>query len=344
MGTAGQADAAAGHPVAKKQDTETASALEQTLQTAVLEGSFDMRGSVGQRWAKSIKSDPKLKSKYKECKGYEAQRSFRQAWAATFWEKVKEERLERVVSQKTQETSGIFEPLEVAIKNEGGSTAAVEGVRKFCMKAMTSESPEKYIRINDWTERLEVNMPKDGWKDTFARRWEVRRTDVAAEKQPDTAKDETAITDGEAKEKGKRGGKKRETSSGPTGGEKKKEKTEFQATVDSLTKTKSLLTATVSSSATMLRSVQLDAAWVWAQKLDEVETIGRINQTLQDFQHNFGFWNDLALLTMLEMRKQYTKAQIQHEFEERHDKAKNLVESLKKVADQLMRMHRARSV
>ena len=90
---------------------ESETKMEEAMK---LDGKFDMRGSVGIKWAAEKKSNPALAAAYSAIgRSYQAQRKFRAEWAARTYSGMKESRIKKDSLMQSDLTMGQYEPFQV---------------------------------------------------------------------------------------------------------------------------------------------------------------------------------------------------------------------------------------
>ena len=119
------------------KDDSKPTELENMVESASIEGKFDMRQRVGQLWARELKLDESLKTKYKECgKNYEAQRKFRTQWSLQKYQLVREERVKIVKQKSSDDTWGSYEPTAIIHEREGKDSAGARATLNYVKKCL----------------------------------------------------------------------------------------------------------------------------------------------------------------------------------------------------------------
>ena len=77
---------------------------------------------------------------------------------------VRNEKREEKQLYEGNKTVGDFFPVKVWIENEGGDAAALDGIEFFMQKALARDDWHRYVQIDEWTNRLEIALPKKSWK------------------------------------------------------------------------------------------------------------------------------------------------------------------------------------
>ena len=139
--------------------------------------SLGLRGTaLGNRWAKALLDDKTLAERYKQTKaeGQLAQKKFRAIWCQGLWNDAKRRRVmtqsrgDRTVSSKD------FAPIGVWVMKEGGYYEAARGVQKFIQKVTERGLHGKYFRVHEWTERMEIAIPKTKITEYMGNDWNVK--------------------------------------------------------------------------------------------------------------------------------------------------------------------------
>ena len=141
---------------------------------AVKTGTFDMRKTVGFKWAKALEADPDLKLAYKAVgKAYSKQREFRQNWAkGVYNDKVQERSIKKENSQRSLQ-KGEYLPVTVIFKREGKDSAALVATQHYiadCIrKAEKGETAngKPFIAWNSMTKRNEFYYLKESHEDIY---------------------------------------------------------------------------------------------------------------------------------------------------------------------------------
>ena len=176
--------------------------LAAACKAAKEKGSFSLHGgTLGNKWSRALKEDADLKAKYAQCKkGYEQQRKFRMAWMDTVWKDAQHTRTETHSISDSTTTTGEFHPLSVWLKKEGGDVAALRGLKTFLSKVVNRPDWMTFISVNEFTERVEVALPKKSWSNEFKNMYAITETAWSKPKGSKAAK--RAITpNGEEKKK-----------------------------------------------------------------------------------------------------------------------------------------------
>ncbi len=110
---------------------------ERLFQAAFSQGSFDIRGTLGQRWQQEKARKQDLAVAYKACgKGYAAQREFRQQWLRKHYTATQESRRKTHRLTESDDTNGVYEPMSVVVQKEGNDKAAIVVAKNYVDKAL----------------------------------------------------------------------------------------------------------------------------------------------------------------------------------------------------------------
>ena len=154
---------------------------EDDLARAVENEGFDMRGPVGQLWARELKSTPELREQYANVgTKREDQARFRIAWAKTQLENCSK-RKEKSESYSLVDSSiGVYHGLGAIIQAEGGrdDPTAVTAARNYARRCAMMGG--KWMRYNSWTERNEFLYVKQQHVTTMQRLWQSFEVEQAA--------------------------------------------------------------------------------------------------------------------------------------------------------------------
>jgi hypothetical protein len=153
--------------------------IEADLKKAADGGVVDLRSALGQRFTLDVKKSTQMKDDYTKCMGHAAKASFRASWASDAWKVIADERLEQTKQTYAEFSNGVYRPVSVIFKKEGGDAAALEGTKAMLGKCMALGHP--FIRISPWTNRLELLHITSGLEHRFEQMWmQVTRSENAA--------------------------------------------------------------------------------------------------------------------------------------------------------------------
>ena len=128
--------------------------FEEQMMGAAESGVVDPRSALGQRCAADCKKNAKLKDEYDACVGHAGRASFRASWASTQWRLVKEQRIEVAKQSFAEFSKGVYRPISVVWKKEGGDAEAWAATSTLVHKCAELGPP--FIRVSSWTNRIEV--------------------------------------------------------------------------------------------------------------------------------------------------------------------------------------------
>ena len=151
-------------------------------------GKFDLRASkVGQMWSREIQADPRLRAAYAAIgRSYEAQRKYRQEWAAKKFIEAKSERTKLTTSTVSTKSRGIHYPIKVIFTKEGGDLAAARATQNYILTALSkhargeTDAGTPYVYFNSWSRRHEFLYIKKRFDNDFAKTWQTTSYEAAA--------------------------------------------------------------------------------------------------------------------------------------------------------------------
>ena len=263
---------------------------------------FKLHGTgLGNRWAKELKENSKTKEAYANHKGYAAQRNFRLAWASKLWGKVERQRKHIVEQYEEKESLSKFMPVSIWVGKEGGDMEAVLGICHFVKKQTLAGKAKKYIRISPNTNRIELAMPRDSFKEGEKESWaieekakpdeEANPTRTAAQSKAAAAppirkrsSNELPGTGSSAKTDPKETTKKPKVEQNPAYVTAWKKAAEHKTSID-----KNMQVSTEVKSA-----IDTDPSWAWAKKMDEFDVLQDSISGMMTLQAQRPFWRELA--------------------------------------------------
>ena len=146
---------------------------KDALTRAVENEGFDMRGPVGQLWARELKSTPELREQYANVgTKREDQARFRIAWANTQLENRSKRKEKSECYSLVDSSIGVCHGLGAIIQAEGGrdDATAVTAARNYARRCAMMGG--KWMRYNRWTERNEFLHVKQQHVTTMQRLWQ----------------------------------------------------------------------------------------------------------------------------------------------------------------------------
>ncbi len=169
-------------------DDSEASELEQAFKAALTEGSFDMRGRLGQLWAKTKARDSDLKRRYEAVGGgYQGQRAFRQRWAAARLEELKLDRTRQSISSTSDASYGEYVPFAILVKKEGGDEASFCAARTYALTCLEKNAQgataqkRPWVAFNPMTRRCEFLYMRRSFTQKVTDQWIMGYTAVPDE-------------------------------------------------------------------------------------------------------------------------------------------------------------------
>ena len=352
--------AAQATPAAEEEQLAPASSLDTALDAAAKSNfQFNLRGGVlGNLWARLLKSDGQLSAEYKACKGYAEQRDFRQRWCDKMWKDSVSKRTKTNTQSKSKIATGSFMPIEVLVKEQGGTKEALEGIKFFIRRLASGEIKDvaRYIQVNEWTNRVELALPQKSWQEEQTEKFSIEEQAVrieeqtekfSIEEQTEKSRQEEQVTTPEPKKKaasGKKTGDKTKTNPPPTNPEepdKKKGKDELAAKARSITNASNKLKSSLGLANTVLKNIEHDSNWAWLRKLDEVGELKTRVAELENEIRNHTFWQDVQMLAMGELKK-HKPDTFHTEHAARLSPFLSEVDVIKKITDSIMRVQAAK--
>ena len=275
-------------------DNEKNQNLKKALKGAMETGGFSLRGGVlGNMWSRDLQRDDALRNNYEKCKGYKDQRNFRQAWCANIWDSMQQTKKEKTFMKESQRSFGDFQTIAQAVKEQGGGTLATQGIIKFVERALASGEVEKYIRVNEWTDRIEIALPKKGWRNETGKDWQITQTFLAKSSVSPTAAPTSTPS--------KPPKRKHDDAAGTEEHKCKKDLTKATTSKKDNSKLKELvsikmdLSLNVGNALTILRAIETDQSWSWARSLPDRQKIQEHLHNIEVLQDKYVFWQALCL-------------------------------------------------
>jgi len=252
-----------------------------------------------------VKKSAQMKEDYTKCLGHAAKASFRASWASDAWKVIADERLEQTKQTYAEFSNGVYRPVSVVFKKEGGDAAALEGTKVMLGKCMALGHP--FIRISPWTNRLELLHIQSGMEHRFEQMWVQSTRSENAQVVGKGAKRvlDDPVVDGDAAEATERVSKtpqpraKKAKGEAVTAEKGKPAKKEVATPTAGLTAAQSLMRIlkgaekhkvnikTAANAADIVALINADSSWSWArneQNLGELQSlILQLSQSKNEF-------------------------------------------------------------
>ena len=354
--TVNEADKAAGNKDVQASDVPQDKNERQAnmWEDAVAEnGKWDMRGAVGQKWAKEIQDDLQLRADYDAVgKGYTAQRNFRHLWAKR--KQLEQQQMFEATEGTTQsrDESGTLMSFlkiwEAEGKDEDGLQAAKEYVSSCIAKHKAGETldGEPWIQKNDMTKRVDFVYVKKTVKNSFVKKklqrtsWTANADEPPADDDPAKVAPRTPIAAAEAaaaKAKAARAGSAKPAPS-PNGKAAKPgtKHTNAAAAVaydyTELAKIRKNMKLTMSDAQALITTITTIKQWVWARNEHYLGKLTAAKQALETFRNRDAFWQAWTIEEKFQAyaEKNFQKNSIVGALNEAHEVAE-LVKKLQKT-------------
>ena len=118
---------------------------------------------MGNKWYNHLEESPELKAAYQAIwEGHGVHnKSFARSGVDDLWKSAQIVKIKTRTEymDKEQLSKAIFRPIEVVVKKEGNSRAAVEGIIFFIKRCIQLGCVDTYIKRHEWTNRVIVAIP-----------------------------------------------------------------------------------------------------------------------------------------------------------------------------------------
>ena len=178
-----------------KNDKSETDGLETALSAAVMNNTFDIRGSLGQRFNKSHPKGSELHTKYHQNKTWESKRLFRIDWAKDELKRIKVTKSHGKVSRTIDKNKGVYKPFACLVEGQGYNfdpKGAVRRASRYTSKCLRLGPP--FCSINNMTDTLEFLEVKREHTEEFEEIWSTWREESSEgdKKIADAIKEEVA--------------------------------------------------------------------------------------------------------------------------------------------------------
>lgn len=182
--------------------------LEAAFMGAMAGGTFDLRGRLGQLWAKEKKNSAALGDAYAKVKGYAGQRNFRMKWASEQFERLRSERAKIESTSTTDQLDGEYCNFSMLVQRHGDNLKAGTNYALSCIEHHSegkNANGRPYLLFNDMSKMVEFLNIKKIFKQTHEEKWELRKVDEKVRSAPSsTAPEEPDKPAAKTKAGGKR--------------------------------------------------------------------------------------------------------------------------------------------
>eukprot|EP00974_Lingulodinium_polyedra_P030282 2914903-Lingulodinium_polyedra.AAC.1 len=265
-------------------EEETQNDAEAEFWKAVKETGFEVpaRADKGRpiaaRWQRRLTADPKLKKDYAALTGRAQKAEFRKQWAKGQYDTFVEKKTYTQQQQNTESMEGTMLSLHRIAVEEGGGKAGMRAAVNYALTCLQQASPA-WVEYNSWTKSVKFRYVVKKSTDTFTKSWSATQqwkgsgTGSTCEEE----KQQPQRTKAKAKAATKKRAAK-EVEAAEAGTPSKKAVTELQQA----RKTKSTYTSTTSQVDMVLRSIDTDASWAWANNSHMLEGLREARKTLAE--------------------------------------------------------------
>ncbi len=151
---------------------ETNAFVDEVLEKCVSDngGYFLLNSPMGQRFNRFLKSNVQ-ETKNHDGLADDERKEFQKKWAMAKFDKLRESKTYKEVHETTGQKKGVYRPLGVIVKKEGGwnDPEAVKGSFLLAAKCVLMGSP--WVEMNPFTERVEFLHMERSTIDTFKKHW-----------------------------------------------------------------------------------------------------------------------------------------------------------------------------
>ena len=142
---------------------------EIQLKLAIDNKQLDTRSALGVAFGRAHPKGSEAGAKYRECKTWEEKQNFRFDWAGDKFETSVQSRIHLKKWQKIDTTKGTYMPFRKVHENEGLDEDGLRAAVLLCMKCIRMGG--KWIRFNEFTERLEFLILLHGFVENMEESW-----------------------------------------------------------------------------------------------------------------------------------------------------------------------------
>lgn len=154
--------------------------LGKALSAAVTNNTFDIRGSLGQRFNKAHPKGCELHTKYHQNKTWESKRLFRIEWAKDELKKIKVTKSHGKVSKTIDKNKGVYKPFACLVEGQGFSfdpQGAIRRASRYTSKCLRLGPP--FCSFNSMTDTLEFLEVKREHSEEFEEIWSTWRVEFS---------------------------------------------------------------------------------------------------------------------------------------------------------------------
>jgi hypothetical protein len=233
---------------------------------------FNFKANAGQgnavagRWQRFLKNTPEMKKKYEQAKGNIAKAELRKDWCSGQYDKFVETKVYTEKHTLSERKRGTFMSLGRIAVEEGGGHAGMVAAANYAMRSV--EMGPDWVEYCEWTKSAKFRYVVKTNDDTFIRDWGKEQR-WSTSKAPTPSSGSAGPSAAAAEQaSGKRGAQDAEGSTPePKKTKVEKSKADGSSTTAALAtakKTKSAYIATLAQSGMVIRNINTDAAWAWA--------------------------------------------------------------------------------
>ena len=336
--------------------------LEVELRKSMEEGRFDLRGRVGRLWTKCLKLDDALKEAYHEAgKNYEKQRAVREKWNRAMYEKEMNKR-RKIDSNTSKDTkSGSYKSLAFIANAQGGDKPAAVAARNYCVACVKLFNAGKlcngrqWLKYNHMTLRTDFLYVEEGFEDSASQAWELIKTErerrecAQAEEKLSGAEQRPGAGGSVPPGSEKRKQEPKPAAKGKAAPQPKAKATPRPAEQDlkKVRSVKQTMDQVMSSAMTVLENVASEPEWAWANSPAILADIRGALHSVKKARVASPFWKDVSAsdpaTVGVMLKGKYDATKISDEMRE-CGALETKLDALKKAADVIKGMHKARSL
>lgn len=142
---------------------------------------FDIRGPLGQRFARATRPGTEQGAAYRECKTHQAKLAFRKEWAEQRLQEAQESKTEKKSWRQMDANNGTYVCFAKLVENQGyqyDPTGAVLRASRYAYKCVMMQG--KFVSMNKMTETMEFLEVTRTHSEMFENCWTLYRTEYDA--------------------------------------------------------------------------------------------------------------------------------------------------------------------
>ena len=293
---------------------------------------------------------PEVAAQYAALSSNTARSDFRREWAEKEYHQLMErkEKVERLSSMYRDK--GIYKPIPVIVRDEGGDEAARRAAKLYCQKCLAMGGP--WVRFNSMTERLEFLHMEKQFIEEHERSWLLHCSETSTGSRPQgqevprkRARSEETVAGHQtgapggpaaAKQKAKQrvvAAAKAAPPSNPEAQDKK--------LLMSVFKVKQAAQINQSASVNLRSQIGSDDSWSWANHPTVLGQLQKAEEQLTQGLQGTVFSRDVMTLDERTWRDKYSKEQVAVEGKRFVDEIDPFVQDLAKAKQKILAMHLA---